>query len=348
MTHYCPAAGLDEFRESIAAVLQPHARRRRRGEELPRRHRREAVPLLHGARLLQPRRRGDLPRPRLPDLRVGDSLGRRGAGAAGAARGRGLLARPRTARGAALAAHEARHPQLPAEPDGRHARPRRRRGGRRGSRDGRQAWILADEIYSQLQYDEPFASVTSFGSLLERTLVLDGLSKTYAMTGWRCGFAAVPEPLVEPLVRFFVNSTSCVPPFVQLAGIAALEGPQDAVADDGRGVPAPAAHRRRRPERASRRSLHRARGRLLRVPERRGRAALGRRARPAPARRGGCRDARGLRVRPLRRRPSADQLRELGGQPARGARADGRVPRRRSSPRRARRACAARGRLRRG
>ncbi|MGZ4441414.1 MAG: pyridoxal phosphate-dependent aminotransferase [Gaiellaceae bacterium] len=94
-----------------------------------------------------------------------------------------------------------------------------------------QAWILADEIYSQLQYDEPFSSITRFGSLLERTVVLDGLSKTYAMTGWRCGFAAVPEGLVEPLVRFFVNSTSCVPPFVQLAGVAALEGPQDAVAE---------------------------------------------------------------------------------------------------------------------
>ena len=63
--------------------------------------------------------------------------------------------------------------------------------------------------------------------MLERTVLLDGLSKTYAMTGWRCGFAAVPEPLVDPLVRFFVNSTSCVPPFVQLAGVAALSGPQD-------------------------------------------------------------------------------------------------------------------------
>ena len=93
-----------------------------------------------------------------------------------------------------------------------------------------QAWVLADEIYSQLQYDTPFASVTEFGSLLDRTLVLDGLSKTYAMTGWRCGFAAVPPALVEPLVRFFINSTSCVPPFVQLAGLAALEGPQDGVA----------------------------------------------------------------------------------------------------------------------
>jgi aspartate aminotransferase len=45
------------------------------------------------------------------------------------------------------------------------------------------------------------------------------------MTGWRCGFAAVPEPLVDPLTRFFVNCTSCVPPFIQLAGIAALRGP---------------------------------------------------------------------------------------------------------------------------
>ena len=69
--------------------------------------------------------------------------------------------------------------------------------------------------------------MASYPGMAERTVVLDGLSKTYAMTGWRCGYAAVPEPLVDPLVRFFVNSTSCVPPFIQLAGIAALSGPQD-------------------------------------------------------------------------------------------------------------------------
>jgi aspartate/methionine/tyrosine aminotransferase len=62
--------------------------------------------------------------------------------------------------------------------------------------------------------------------MLERTILLDGLSKTYAMTGWRCGFAAVPEALVDPLTRFFINCTSCVPPFIQLAGIAALTGPR--------------------------------------------------------------------------------------------------------------------------
>jgi aspartate/methionine/tyrosine aminotransferase len=89
------------------------------------------------------------------------------------------------------------------------------------------AWVLSDEVYSRMVYDGEFASVVSHPGLLERTVLLDGLSKTYAMTGWRCGFAAVPEPLVEPLVRFFVNSTSCVPPFVQLAGVAALSGPQD-------------------------------------------------------------------------------------------------------------------------
>jgi len=89
------------------------------------------------------------------------------------------------------------------------------------------AWVLADEVYSQMTYDVEFASVASRPEMLERTVLLDGLSKTYAMTGWRCGFAAVPEPLLDPLVRFFVNSTSCVPPFVQHAGIAALRGPQD-------------------------------------------------------------------------------------------------------------------------
>jgi aspartate aminotransferase len=88
------------------------------------------------------------------------------------------------------------------------------------------AWVLSDEVYSQIHYGDPFASIASLPGMLERTILLDGLSKTYAMTGWRCGFAAVPEALVDPLTRFFINSTSCVPPFIQLAGIAALTGPR--------------------------------------------------------------------------------------------------------------------------
>ena len=92
------------------------------------------------------------------------------------------------------------------------------------------AWVLSDEVYSQMVYDGDFHSIASLPGMLERTVLLDGCSKTFAMTGWRCGFAAVPEPLVDPLVRFFTNSTSCVPPFVQRAAIAALEGPMDAPA----------------------------------------------------------------------------------------------------------------------
>jgi aspartate/methionine/tyrosine aminotransferase len=92
---------------------------------------------------------------------------------------------------------------------------------------GTRAWVLSDEVYARLLYEGDFATVATDPELLERTVILDGFSKTYAMTGWRCGFAAVPPVLVDPLVRFFVNSTSCVPPFVQLAGVAALTGPQD-------------------------------------------------------------------------------------------------------------------------
>lgn len=91
------------------------------------------------------------------------------------------------------------------------------------------AWVLSDEVYSRILYTGAFASIATEPGMLERTVLLDGLSKTYAMTGWRCGYAAVPEPLVDPLTRFFVNSTSCVPQFVQHAAVAALTGPQDSV-----------------------------------------------------------------------------------------------------------------------
>jgi aspartate aminotransferase len=91
------------------------------------------------------------------------------------------------------------------------------------------AWVLSDEVYSRIRYGETFASIASVPGMLDRTVVLDGLSKTYAMTGWRCGYACVPELLAEPLTRFFVNATSCVPPFIQHAGIAALQGEQDDV-----------------------------------------------------------------------------------------------------------------------
>ncbi len=91
------------------------------------------------------------------------------------------------------------------------------------------AWVLSDEVYARITYGTAAPSIASLPGLLERTILLDGFSKTYAMTGWRLGYAAVPEQLLDPLTRLIVNSTSCVPPFVQLAGVAALAGPQDAV-----------------------------------------------------------------------------------------------------------------------
>jgi len=91
------------------------------------------------------------------------------------------------------------------------------------------AWVLSDEVYSRITYDVDAPSIASLPGMLDRTILLDGFSKTFSMTGWRLGYAAVPADLVDPLTRLIVNSTSCVPPFVQLAGVAALEGPQDAV-----------------------------------------------------------------------------------------------------------------------
>ena len=91
------------------------------------------------------------------------------------------------------------------------------------------AWVLSDEVYSRITYDVEAPSIASLPGLLDRTILLDGFSKTFAMTGWRLGYACLPIDLVEPLTRLIVNSTSCVPPFAQLAGVAALDGPQDAV-----------------------------------------------------------------------------------------------------------------------
>jgi aspartate/methionine/tyrosine aminotransferase len=91
------------------------------------------------------------------------------------------------------------------------------------------AWVLSDEVYRRFLYGGEFASIAALPGMLERTLLLDSCSKTYAMTGWRCGYAAVPEPLRDPLERFFVNAFSCVPPFVQMAAVAALTGPDDFV-----------------------------------------------------------------------------------------------------------------------
>jgi aspartate/methionine/tyrosine aminotransferase len=89
--------------------------------------------------------------------------------------------------------------------------------------------VLADEIYGRIVYEGEHVSLASLPGLVERTIVLDGFSKTYAMTGWRLGYAILPEPLLLPFSRLIVNSVSCTSMFSQVAAVEALTGPQDAV-----------------------------------------------------------------------------------------------------------------------
>ena len=89
--------------------------------------------------------------------------------------------------------------------------------------------VISDEVYGRIRYDGPADSIAALPGMLERTIIVDSFSKSYNMTGWRLGFGVVPAPLVERVATLVVNGTSCTPPFVQLAGLAALTGPQDAV-----------------------------------------------------------------------------------------------------------------------
>lgn len=90
--------------------------------------------------------------------------------------------------------------------------------------------ILSDEIYSQMLYDgRKHVSLMTYESIRDRVILLDGWSKTYAMTGWRLGYAIWPKALAEPATRLAINCHSCVNAPTQYAGTAALTGPQDAV-----------------------------------------------------------------------------------------------------------------------
>ncbi|MBI2878798.1 MAG: pyridoxal phosphate-dependent aminotransferase [Candidatus Rokubacteria bacterium] len=86
--------------------------------------------------------------------------------------------------------------------------------------------VLADEIYNRFLYEGSFASIASLPGMKELTIILDGFSKAYAMTGWRLGYGVMPPPLAEQLTRLMTNSASCTATFVQLAGVAALQGDQ--------------------------------------------------------------------------------------------------------------------------
>jgi aspartate/methionine/tyrosine aminotransferase len=96
----------------------------------------------------------------------------------------------------------------------------------------RDLWVLSDEIYSRLTFDGITApSISTLPGMAERTVISDGFSKTYSMTGWRLGYGIMPEALAERVELLITHSTGCAAAFTQYAGIAALTGPQDRVAE---------------------------------------------------------------------------------------------------------------------
>jgi aspartate aminotransferase len=88
--------------------------------------------------------------------------------------------------------------------------------------------VLADEIYGRLQYSGEPLSIATLPGMAERTITLDGFSKTFAMTGWRLGYGVLPEWLVPSFSRLIINSVSCTNAFAQAGAVEALTGPQDA------------------------------------------------------------------------------------------------------------------------
>ena len=92
-------------------------------------------------------------------------------------------------------------------------------------------WVLSDEIYSQMAFDGiTVPSIASLPGMAERTIIVDGFSKTYAMTGWRLGFGIMPEPLAKRIGLLLTHSVGCTAHFTQIAGLEALTGPQEQVA----------------------------------------------------------------------------------------------------------------------
>ena len=89
-------------------------------------------------------------------------------------------------------------------------------------------WVLSDEIYCRIVYDGfKNYTIASYPGMMDRTIILDGFSKTYAMTGWRLGYGIMPKELAEVVAKLQTNVASCTASFIQIAGIEALTGPQD-------------------------------------------------------------------------------------------------------------------------
>jgi len=92
---------------------------------------------------------------------------------------------------------------------------------------GKDIWILSDEVYKELIFEGSYSSIASLPGMMNQTIILDGFSKTYAMTGWRLGYGVMPPPLAEQITKLAINCHSCTATFSQYAAIEALTGPQD-------------------------------------------------------------------------------------------------------------------------
>jgi aspartate aminotransferase len=90
-------------------------------------------------------------------------------------------------------------------------------------------WVISDEVYGRVRYDGRCDSIAALPGMAERTVIVDGFSKTYSMTGWRLGYGVMPVSLADPMTTLVINNVSCTATFVQYAGIAALTGSQDPV-----------------------------------------------------------------------------------------------------------------------
>jgi aspartate/methionine/tyrosine aminotransferase len=90
-------------------------------------------------------------------------------------------------------------------------------------------WVLSDEIYARLVYEGEAPSIASLPGMAERTIIADGFSKTYAMTGWRLGYGIMPPALAEKMGLLLTHSVGCTATFTQFAGLEAIQGPQDEV-----------------------------------------------------------------------------------------------------------------------
>ena len=87
-------------------------------------------------------------------------------------------------------------------------------------------FVLSDEVYSQMPYEGKHLSIASLPNMKDKTILLDGFSKTYAMTGWRLGYGAMRKDLAQKVTQLMINSNSCTSAFTQMAGVEALRGPQ--------------------------------------------------------------------------------------------------------------------------